>query len=61
MFPELKSNLNHTVLGVHRLDNGEEVQWDAGVAHGFCQGTMGGLAMSYPGLLDRVMKSSLLF
>lgn len=46
MFSELKSNLNHTILGVHRLDNGEEQQWNTAVAHAFCQGTVGGLAMS---------------
>lgn len=47
MFPELKSNLNHTVLRVHRLDNVEEVHYSTSVAHELCQGTAGGLAMSY--------------
>lgn len=46
MFSETKFNLNHTVLGVHRLDNVEEVQWGTGVAHAFCQRTAGGLAIS---------------
>lgn len=38
MFSEPKSDLNRTVLGVHRLHNGEEVQWDTDVALEFCQG-----------------------
>lgn len=47
IFSEAKSNLNHTALGVHRLDNGKKVQWDTSVAHAFSQGTTGGLVMSY--------------